>query len=276
MQKYIILILTNLLILSCSSKHDDKIIASVYEKDLTYSEIIDAIPNEVEDSVYFAEKFINDWIRKELMLSYAEININTDLLKYKKQIEDYRSSLLIFAYKQELLNQNLDTFIAFSDIENYYERYKDEFKLNKNIFKGRIIIVDKSAPNLSSLDKWYKSEGEKSMIKLEDYCQQFAKEYFFGDNKWQYFSVYNYKLPELIKEEEYFLKNTKGVFFEDDIYRYYIYIKDYKISGDISPLSFESNKIKDLLLNKKKIVFLKKLEDNLYQKALLDKKIKIY
>ena len=140
MQNSIIIVLINLLILSCSSKHDDKIIASVYEKDLTYSEIIDAIPDEVEDSSYFAEKFINDWIRKELMLSYAEININTDLLKYKKQIEDYRSSLLIYAYKQELLNQNLDTAIVFSEIENYYEKYKEEFMLSKNIFKGRIII----------------------------------------------------------------------------------------------------------------------------------------
>ena len=80
--------------------------------------------------------FMNNWIRRELMISYAEMNLNTDLLRYEKQIEDYRASLLIYAYQQELLNQNFDTVIALSEIEDYYQKYKDEFKLSKNIFKS--------------------------------------------------------------------------------------------------------------------------------------------
>ena len=81
---------------------------------------------------------------------------------------------------------------------------------------------------------------------------------------------------DFIEEEEYFLRNTKGVFFEDETFRYYVFIKDYQIKGSMSPLSIEKSRIKDVLLNKKKIKYLKQLEDELYQNALAKQKIKIY
>jgi hypothetical protein len=276
MMKFFVILVIPLLFSSCFSKEEDRVVASIHEKELLFSDVVEAMPSQIEDSVYFAEKFIDDWIRKELLMSYAEMNLSTDLLKYEKQIEDYRASLLIYAYQQELLNQNFDTLITFSEIEGYYQQYKDEFRLSQNIFKGRFIVVDKLAPNLSALDKWYKSEKEIAIEYLEDYCQQFSKEYYLEDNKWQYFSIFNNKLPELIKEEEYFLRNTKGIFFEDETFRYYILIKDYEIKGSSSPLAVERKKIRDVLLNKKKIDYLKQLENELYQNALVNKKIKIY
>ena len=57
---------------------------------------------------------------------------------------------------------------------------------------------------------------------------------------------------------------------------YYFYIRDYKIKGNISPLSMEKEKIRNVLLNKRKIEYLSKLEDELYQNGLALKKIKIY
>ena len=108
------------------------------------------------------------------------------------------------------------------------------------------------------------------------HCQQFAKEYYLADSNWQYFSVINNKLPEIIKKEASFLENTKSVSFEDEQFRYYIYIKDYKIKGNVSPLSLEKEKIRNVLLNKNKIEYLKQLEDELYQNGLALKKIRIY
>ena len=261
---------------SCLSKDEREIIASVNEKNLYFSDIIDFLPNQVSDSVYFVEKFINEWIRRELMISYAEMNLNKDLLQFEKEIKDYRESLLIYTYQQELVNQNLDTLISLPEVEDYYEEYRDQFKLNKNIFKGRFIVVDKSAPRLKELTKWYKSEKAHHIESLEDYCLQFAKEYYFTDSSWQYFTKINNRLPNLIEEEEYFLRNTKSVWYEDQICRYYIYIKEYKIKGDQSPLDFETKKIKNILTNKKKINYLKQLENELYQNALVKQKIKIY
>ena len=126
--------------LSCSTKDSDNLIASVNEKVLLRSELLSEMPSQLEDSTYFVEKFINDWIRRQLMLSHSEINLSVDLVIYEKQVEDYRASLLIFAYQQELINQNFDSAISFSDINDYYDSYISEFDLSNNIFKGRFII----------------------------------------------------------------------------------------------------------------------------------------
>ena len=90
------------------------------------------------------------------------------------------------------------------------------------------------------------------------------------------FSVFNNKLPEYIQEEDYFLENTKGVVFEDENLRYYVFVKDFKINGSVSPLELEQDKIRNVLLNKNKIEYLMQLEDELYQNGLALKKIKIY
>ncbi len=273
-----LLILVSFLVViaACFNPVEERIIASVNEKNLTLSEVLKEMPELTEDSAFFVERYMNIWIRKQLMIYHAEINLSTSLVDYEKQIEEYRSSLLIYAYQQELINQNFDTTVDNTAIEAYYNQYKDEFKLNKNIFKGRYIVVDKSAPKLAKLSKWYKSETPESIESLNDYCQQFSKEYHLADDNWQYFNIINAKLPELILEEEYFLEHTKGVWFEDEQYRYYVYIKDYQIKGSISPLALEHQKIRNVLLNKNKIHYLKQLEDELYQNGLALKKIKIY
>ena len=198
------------------------------------------------------------------------------MLNYESQIDEYRSSLLIYAYQEELINQNFDTSITTKEITDYYNKYRDEFKLVKNIFKGRYIVVDKSAPKSKNLKKWYKSNKSDDIDELIDYCHQFAKEYYLADSSWQYFSFINNKLPKFINDEEFFLENTKGVWFEDQQYRYYIYIKNYQTKGSISPLSLEREKIRNVLLNKNKIQYLRQLEDELYQNALALEKIKIY
>ena len=261
---------------SCFNSNNKQIIASVNEKDLLLSEVLKEMPKATEDSTFFIERYMNLWIRKQLMIYHSEINLSSDLLNYEAQIADYRSSLLIYAYQQELINQNFDTSITSKEISDYYNQYREEFKLVKNIFIGRYIIVDKSAPKSKNLKKWYKSNKPDDIESLTDYCHQFAKEYYLSDSSWQYFSSINNKLPKFITEEEYFLENTKGVWFEDQQYRHYIYIKNYQIKGSISPLALEREKIRNVLLNKNKIQYLKQLEDELYQNALALKKIKIY
>ena len=272
-----LIFLTSVFILtSCFNNEKGRVIASVNENDLLLSQVLKEMPNQIEDSTFFVDKYMNDWIRKQLMIYHAEINLSSDIQNYEKQIEDYRASLLIYAYQQELINQNFDTSISYTQVESYYNQYKDEFKLSKNIFKGRFIVVEKSAPQLKNLNKWYKSDKESSILDLTDYCQQFAKEYYLEDDKWQYFSVFNNKLPEYIQEEDYFLENTKGVVFEDENLRYYVFVKDFKINGSVSPLELEQDKIRNVLLNKNKIEYLMQLEDELYQNGLALKKIKIY
>tara|TARA_B100001540_G_scaffold136943_1_gene121716 strand:- start:8294 stop:9121 length:828 start_codon:yes stop_codon:yes gene_type:complete len=261
---------------SCADNVGDDIIASVDDSELFLSDVLREMPSNIEDSAYFVQYYMDKWIREKLMLYHAELNLSIDMKDYEKQIDEYRSSLLIYAYQQQLLNQNFDTMISNQSIVDYYNQYQDEFRLNSSVFKGRYIVVNKSAPRLSSLSVWYKSNKDEDILELEDYCKQFAQEYYLADSNWQYFSLINNDLPDQIGDDVTFLRNNKSLYLEGKDFRYYIYIKDYKIKGNISPLGLEKEKIRNVLLNKNKINYLSKLEDELYQNGLALDKIKMY
>ena len=207
------------------------------------------------------------------MVHHAELNLDKKEILFDKQIEDYRYSLLIYAYHQQLLNYNFDTSISNNEILNYYNRYKKEFKLNQDIFKGRLVIVDKLAPNLHLFNNLFTSNNTESIDELFDYCQQFAKEYYLDNDRWQYFSIFVNKLPARYRDIKL---EKKNISFEDTNYKYYLLVSDYKKKGNISPIFLEKNKIRNVLLNKNKIKYLNRLEDELYQNGLDLKKIKIY
>ena len=97
-----------------------------------------------------------------------------------------------------------------------------------------------------------------------------------SDTTWQYFSLINNRLPDKIINEEIFLNNTDFRYYEDYKYRYYVYINDFRIKGNNSPFELEKEKIKNVLLNKNKLEYLKEIEDKLYNNALALKRIKIY
>jgi len=272
-----LLIITCLIFFSsCFSNNDEEVIASVEEKKLYLSDIKLNMPSNLEDSSYFVEKFINDWIRKEVMLAEAEMNLNSNLDKFEKQIEDYRASLLIHAYQQELLNQNFDTSISHLEVEEYFNQYKDDLILSNNIFKGRYIKIDKTVPGVENLKDLFYAEDLKNIENLKEYCIQFATEFHINDEKWIYFNLFNQKFPDFISDEVNFLKYNTSYKTEDEKYLYYLLIKDYQIKGSVSPLSIVNNQIRNTILNTKKVNYLKSIEDELYQKALSKNKIKIY
>lgn len=275
-QQIIIGITFFLLAVSCMHSEETTVVASVYEKELTLETIMDNMPQQTEDTTFFVDNYINSWIKKQLLLYHAEINISSNLADYEQQIEDYRSSLLIYAYQQELINQKFDTTVSEQSIQDYYNQYKDGFKLNKNIFKGRFVVLDKKAPKLNQFKRLFYTTNADKYEELTEYCQQFAKEFFLQENRWIYFSDINKELPNEIMDEVYFLRNNKKATFEDEDFKYFIFVADYQILGSISPLALEYDKIKSILLNKNKVNYLKQLEEELYQDALRLKNIKIH
>ena len=69
---------------ACISKSNDKKIASVGDKHLFLSDLMLHIPKSIDDSLFFVEKFIDDWIKRELLILYAEMNINKGLNRFAK------------------------------------------------------------------------------------------------------------------------------------------------------------------------------------------------
>ena len=261
---------------SCNVKVEDPVLATVNKKKLLLSNVIDKMPDQIVDSIFFINNYTNKWVKKELMLYQAEINLDYNLDDYKKQVDEYRSSLLIHDYQKELVDRKFDTAVSNNEIEQYYFKNINQFRLKKNIFKGRFIIVDKLAPRISHLDNIYSSEDSLDVNELEDYCQQFANEYFLLDSVWQIFNTITKKIPDAIDNEITFLKNKKKYTFEDNKFKYYLFLKDYQIKGSVTPLQLAEENIRRLMVNEKKIEFLQNIENKLLQDGIASGKVKIY
>ena len=264
-----------IIILSCKNSVDKNILATAFDKDLLYENVILELPLNTIDTSLFIEKYVDEWVIEQVMLKQALINIVED--EYiDDAVQNFKNSLLIFEYQKELVNQNFDTTISSVEILDYYNANIDKFKLDQDIFKGRLVIIDKNAPNLESLYSNFKSNDDDEIDDLISYCMLYALEYYVNDSSWNYFSSIKRKLPKNISETKIFYSKRKYDIVEDDNFLYLLFIKDFKFKGSISPFSVEKDKIKSLILNENKISYIKMLEKNIVHDAKLSNDIKIY
>jgi hypothetical protein len=266
---------------SCSFFEEENIeipIARVEDKYLNQSDIVGIVPVETakEDSVLIVNNYIQGWIKDNLILHKAELNLEENQKDVKKQLEDYRSSLIIYSYEKELIKQRLDTAVSENEILSFYEENGQNFELKDDIVKVRYLKVNKKAPKLKKIRKIYKSENEESIEKLKELAHQYGEKFHLNDEQWILFEELKNEVPINASQTNEYLKNIKNIELEDSLSFYFVHIKDYKLKNDVSPLSFEANNIKNIIINKRKLSLINKIRSELYQEAFMNKDIEIY
>ncbi len=280
MRKLIILVIV-LFFTHCSKfnrKQGKEPVARAFDKYLYPSDLQDIIPSYISksDSVIVARDFIEKWIKQQLLLNKAELNLTDEEKNVDKQIENYRTSLLIYKYEQSLIKQKLDTFVSAKEIGDYYSEYSSNFVLNANLVKALFMQVPRTSPDVWKARWWYKSENEEDIKKLEDYCYQYATKYDYFNDNWIYFSEIEKILPVKIDNPERYLKYRKYIEFKDSTYHYFVNIKDYRLVGTVSPLETVRENIRNIIFNKRKIQLIKELESEIYNDALNRNNFTIY
>lgn len=255
-----------------------KIIATVYTYNLYESDLAGVVPEGLtpEDSTRRAENFINSWVREMLLLSKAESNLPANDPEMEKKLRDYKNSLIIYAYETELVQQKLDTVVTDAEIEAYYNEHTNDFQLRDNIVKVVYVKVDQKAPNIPKLKTWVKSEKPQDREELDKYCRQYATNYYLDDNSWLLFDDLLKEVPIQTYNRELFLQNNRFVEVSDSTHIYFLNIKGFMTRNSQSPLSFEKENIRNIILNKRKLELVDKMHDDLYNEAVENNSIKIY
>lgn len=273
-----IIFLFSLLLLACKSKPDPRqgAIARVYESYLYVDDVKSIVPKNTrtEDSLTLIKKYINSWITEALILHKAEQNLPEDKKNVEKQLKDYRNSLITFAYERELVNQKLDTVVSDSAITAYYERNKNNFELKDNIIRVSYVKVNKKAPNLQKVRLLYRSEVPKDKEALENYCHQYAENFYLDDTAWLLFDDLLKEIPiQPTYNKELFLQNNRFIEVSDSTSLYFVNIKGFQIKNSISPLSFEKENIKNIILNKRKLELINKMKEEAFSEARNNKDV---
>lgn len=278
LQKYHVLIGLLIFISACSETVQDEPVAQVGNHYLYASDIANMLPDNAskQDSILLADDYINKWIKQQLIIQKANENLTDKQKDVSKQLEEYRNSLIIYRYKNELLKQRMDTLVSAAQIEEYYNQHKQTFKLDRSIVKAVFIKMpsDIAEPNL--IKQMLDDTSEEGRNELRDYCMQYAKNFEIALDNWIDIQVLNRNLPETINNADDFLTGNAIKEMYDSNYYYLVSVQDYILANDLAPLEFVENNIKNLILNQRKIEFLKELENNIYTEGERQKKFKIY
>ena len=268
------------LLFSCTFRQlkDDKPVVKVFDSELMYSEVLAFIPSGTsrEDSILMSQNYIRNWITKKLLLHKAIENLSEQEKNIHKQVEDYRTSLLIHKYKQKLIAQKLQAEIRAQDIENYYEANKQNFILTTPVVKAIFFIIPKSASNIKEVKKWFRSEEVKDREKLEEYCITNAKKFDDFEHK-SIESKYLINLfPPSSGELEKEILSLKYIEKEDEENLYFLKIQEICKEQEIAPVDYVRDEIILILKNKKKLEFENELDKRINEEALRKNYVKIY
>ncbi|MDR1171273.1 MAG: hypothetical protein LBL24_02340 [Bacteroidales bacterium] len=228
-----------------------------------------------DDSTALAKLYIDNWIKTRLLLKKAELNLSGEQLDLSEEIETYRTSLLIYKYEDQLLQEKLDTAVLESEIQSYYDANMANFSSEEYVVKAIYIKLPASAPTLWKVRRWYVSGVEKDVQDLTDYCRSYAVEFGFFDNEWIPWVKIEKELPQKEAATRQ-LAQSDRMEQQDGEFIYFVRIKEKRAPGDTAPLVFVRDKVKSIIINKRKLKFISELERNMYNDALAKKQFEIY
>lgn len=268
-----------LIIASCINNGDErKPVAKVNNKILFEDDIKAILPEQLtnDDSLMFVNSYINKWARQQLLLQKAKINLDKEEESIDKLVQQYKQDLLINKYKEAIVKQELDTLVTQSDIDSFYSENKEIFKLNEELIKLRYIYFGKDVLNPEEFISLFKSDDYKSNTKIIEQELE-LKSYYLNDSIWIAYDDFIIKTPFLNKyDRSDFLKKNKFIHSEDSTGVYLVKVKDVLLRNEIAPISYAIPTIKQMILHKKKLELIRKIEETLIEDAIKNKNFQIY
>lgn len=280
-QKTFFILLIFLAFSSCTpgiKDKDEEPIARVYNEYLYPSDIRYLLTSglSAKDSIEIVRRLTDEWVMNKLLLNQAETYLPESLKDIDKQVEKYRSSLLIYQYKQNLLTRNLDTIVSKDEIESYYTENSSNYVLDSDLLRITFIKVSTSSPQINNVRSWYRSSREDNLKKLEDYCKEYAETYEINGEKWIRIQDMFSLAPLKIDNPSRYLDYNINIETSDELYHYFIHINERKKEGEIAPLEIVYNNIRSVIMNKRKVEYIQDLENTVYQEGFSRNQVEIY
>jgi hypothetical protein len=280
--KYYILFLLPFIFLSCDFlKKTEKsdAVARVNDTYLYKSDIKDLITESTskEDSTLRVNNFINHWATQQLLINGAEINLSEGKQnEFNTLVKQYKNDLFIKAYLEALVKRSIDTSVSQKEAEEVFNRNQETFKLNEELIKFRYINVNENIANLEDIEKRFKRFNAEDKKILDSIAIQF-KSYSLNDSIWIRANQTILKIPALnITNKKELLKKSNFIQLKDSLGLYLMQINEVLLRNEIAPIEFVMPTIKQIVINKRKLEFIKELEKDITKDAIKNKQFEIF
>ena len=252
-----------------------EIVAIVNTEKLFKTDFINILPKNIHkiDSHVMAKSYIHDWAINKLLLEKAKNNSSSQTMnQINGLVKDYKESLLINNYKEQLIKQKLDTVITEEELKEFYLSNKENFKLNEELVKIKFLHIDNNINDKKKILALFKSDDILDLEELEKQELSF-KFHQFNDSIWRELDNVLLKLPFSKKK---LLKKTKFIQKQDSIGLYLVAVKDVLERNSTAPLSYVTSTIEQMILHNRKIQLIRKIEKTIIKDAIQNNNFKIY
>jgi len=263
-----------LICFSCNinESFDKNYVARVGDKYLNYTELNNQIPSNISssDSLILANKIILEWATSELLIQSAEVNLSeNEKILIDKKSEKYRNNLILSDYKNKISKNNKDTIVSEYEIQDFFDKNSKNFRLYNEIVKGRYLKLNNSNFNINEIKRRFSRFNTIDKSFFDSISIQLLN-YSFNDSTWIDKNLFFNKIPSINDNEvQRIVKNNLFYIKEDSLALYLIKINKYKKVNDYAPLDYIYGRIRELITNKKRINYLKKIEKELIDEAIV-------
>ncbi|WP_420321960.1 peptidyl-prolyl cis-trans isomerase [Flagellimonas sp.] len=230
-----------------------------------------------QDSALFVTNYINNWASKQLLLSKSKINLpEEELTAFDRLVEDYRADLYTRAYIEALVLQAQDTAVTTAQLRSYYEREKENFKLNEKLVQLRFVNLPPQFLDKDQVIAKMKNWEDEDKRYLDSIAVQFKKIHF-NDSIWVSASRVMEEIPALTSvNEANYLKKSQFFELEDSLGVYLGRVREVLEINDTAPFEYISPDIKQLILNRRRLDYVRKLETEIIDEATKKNEFEVY
>ena len=246
---------------------------------LFFDDIKKYIPKNLseKESLVLIENEIAKWAKNHILIEQANINLNNEK---KNQLlvmaKEYSDELFSFHYKEKIVKSLMDTVVKQNSIDEYYKQNKINYKLNEDIVKARFIKISNENFEIPNIRNRFRRFNKSDISFLDSISLQFSA-YSFNDSIWINKDVFFSKLPEV---RDYVKNNIvkKNLFYqlEDSLELYLIKVSESALRNTIAPKDYLEPTLRQILVNKRKLEFIRNFENELYIDAIQTKELEIY
>jgi len=254
----------------------DPILATVHHHDLRMSKASQYITEGSlpKDSLSQLRSYVEHWVRETVLLHEAEqyfpADINIDDL-----VLDYRHSLIISDYEKNLVETQLDTFISTGELQEYYQKNKDQYQLERPIVRAHFVKLDNTTDSLLQFREWWDSSDSLDFQELIAFSNSHADVFMLEDSTWyKVEEIENLMPPGTWRSEN--MRAKTSLRFTDDQYEYYLRISESLLSTEIAPLSYIREQAVRFIMHKRKLDLLEKLKADLYNREMRGNHVNIF
>ncbi len=258
--------------------HDGEVVARLGDHKLFLSDLEKVIPNGIspEDSVNLANLYINSWATDKAFQDIAEQKLSKEEKDVSKELEAYRQSLLRYRFEQRYVSERLDTSVSAKEVNDYHEAHKSNFILERPIVKARFMRIAEDSPNLKTIKKLMSSDDVADVIAADSLAFNSAQRYIDSSDSWIDAATL---AGEFGKDyvEVFSRKNGKFIEISDGAGNLSVaYIVEMMKAGEVPPVEFCEERIKDIIISGRKHKLLTTLEQDLIEDAKAKERFEIY